>query len=329
MNIAIDIRELSIGNTGISQYTINLICCLKKNYSTDFFYLFTNKKYADSSLPGNFKIIVDGLNKNNTIYETFILPVLLKKYKINLFISPYYKLPFFTRVPKIITVHDIGFITFPIEYYARTRFYRMFAAPYLRICLAVSKKIIAVSEYTKFEILKKYGIASDKIIVIYNSINNSFSKNLKIEKIEKILALKKKTGNFIFSVSNYKPHKNIRNLITAFACIRKKIDLNLVLAGPSNIWRKEVEEHITECELNDRVFLVTPADNTELAEYYSAAEIYCHPSIHEGFGFPVVEAQSCGCPVISSPRTSLAEILGDSAVFFKPESPKDIPENFI
>ena len=127
MNIGIDIRELSSGGTGISQYTLNLINYIIQYDQTNSYFLFSNRPFELEKKNYGIQIIIFDKIKNNTVFEFFVLPFLLKKYKINLFISPYYKLPFLTSVPCIITVHDIGFITFPLEFYGRSGFYRFFA----------------------------------------------------------------------------------------------------------------------------------------------------------------------------------------------------------
>ena len=192
-----------------------------------------------------------------------------------------------------------------------------------------SSKIAAVSEYTKSEIIKEFNVNPDKIKVLYNSVNILFHKNIRNEKKTMISELKKKYGEFIFSVSNYKPHKNIKNLIDAFALIRDKCGLNLLLAGPNNIWKKNLNTLVNERKLADRIFFAEPEDNSELSAYYSAAVMLCHPSLFEGFGLPIVEAQSCGCPVVSSPRASLSEIVGNSGVFIEPDSSPDIAEKLL
>lgn len=330
MKIGIDVRELSIGSTGISQYTLNIINYLNKCNSklqADYF-LFTNKNYKNQNLSENFHIIIDNSFSNNTIYENIRLPYLIKKFRIDKFFSPYYKMPFLSPAPCIITVHDIGFITFPLEFYARSGFYRIFARQYLKLSLKFSKKIAAVSEFTKSEIIKEFHINPDKVSVLYNSVNICFHRNVLSEKKKQIEELKKKYGYFIFSVSNYKPHKNIKKLVEAFEIIKKNSDLNLVLAGPENIWKKNLQKYIQEknYDFDGRLFFSAPKDNEDLSVYYAAAEMLCHPSLFEGFGLPIVEAQSCGCPVVSSPAASLAEIIGDSGIIINPDSAQDIAE---
>ncbi|MBP7653755.1 glycosyltransferase family 4 protein [Candidatus Dependentiae bacterium] len=324
MNIGIDIRELSSGSTGISQFTLNLINYIIKTDKTNQYFLFTTKKFFLKNTSDSLKIVVYEKIKNNTLFELFVLPFLIKKYNIELFFSPYYKLPFFSFVPCIITVHDIGFITFPLEYYGRTGFYRFFAKFYLYFSLIKSKKIIAVSNYTKNEIIKKYKVKESKISILYNSINEVFCNDIQKQVEPDTAEAVRNYGDFVLSVSNYKPHKNIKNLVAAFSIIRSKTKLNLVLAGPKNKWRDEVKEYINDCGINDRIFFVTPAGNNELKLLYSSARMLVHPSLHEGFGLPPVEAQACGTPVISSDRTSLKEILNDACLYFNPESAEDI-----
>ncbi|HON55941.1 MAG TPA: glycosyltransferase, partial [bacterium] len=101
-----------------------------------------------------------------------------------------------------------------------------------------------------------------------------------------------------------------------FSKICKDIPENLLLAGPINDGMTSAKELVKKLNIENRVFFITPKNNNELAVLYAAAEIYCHPSMYEGFGIPPIEAQKCGCPVISSNAASLSEILEDSAILF-------------
>jgi len=330
MNIGLDIRELSVGSTGISQYTRNLLDFINYADSNNNYYLFANRQYTYSTAADTTAKIRTVISKlsNNTIFEQLLLPILLKNNKIDIFISPYYKLPLLSlsQVKKIITVHDIGFITFPIQYYGRTRFYRLFARHYLQLSLKAADHIFAVSEYTKSEILKYYKLPSNKISVLYNTVNEHFTSDAAANCSDIFREIVDRFGDYILSVSNFKPHKNIKNLLIAFAKLRNKTRWNLVLAGPMNRWSLEISRYAADCGLSDRVKFITPADNRELAYLYKTAKLYCHPSLHEGFGLPIIESQSCGCPVVSSDRTSLPEICGGSALFFNPDSPTDIAD---
>ncbi|HON57162.1 MAG TPA: glycosyltransferase, partial [bacterium] len=207
MNIGIDIREICVSNTGIGQYTRNLLNYLITKKSEHYnFFLYTNTGELNEfqkELPENFKFIK--YKTTNTIFDFYALPKLIKKNKIDLFFSPYYKFPYLAQCPCVITVHDIGFITFPIQYYARSRFYRLFASRLLEYSLNRSARIFAVSNFTKSEILENYNIPSEKISVLYNTTNKIFDISLKTIEKNKIENLRKQYGRFILSVSNYKP----------------------------------------------------------------------------------------------------------------------------
>jgi len=317
MRIAIDIREFAVSNTGISQFTGNLLKYLLSQKNEFEYFLFSNRQISDTAdkLPKNYKLILSQ-TKQNLLYEQFVLPKLLKSQNIDIYFSPYYKIPLFLDIPTIATVHDIGFITFPLQYYARSGIYRFFAKQYLLLSLKKSAKLIAVSNYTKQEIIKHYKISAEKIAVIYNTVNPIFSEDIKNKYNLEINTLKNKFGDFILSVSNYKPHKNIKNLIEAFAKIKSKINHNLVLAGPLNSRCLELQKLANSKKIDDRIFFVFPKDNLELAQFYSAATVLAHPSLHEGFGLPIIEAQSCGCVVIAANTTSIPEIVNDSALLF-------------
>ncbi|HPG30640.1 MAG TPA: glycosyltransferase family 1 protein [bacterium] len=329
MNIGIDVRELSFGGTGISQYTLNLINYIIQNDKINSYFLFSNKPFELKNKNAGFKIIIFNKIKFNPFFDFIALPYLLKKYSIGLFISPYYKLPFPVSVPCVITVHDIGFITFPLEFYGRSGFYRFFAKYYLYFSLLKSKKIFTVSNYTKNEILKNYKIDESKIHILPNSINEVFRKGERSDAEPAKTGTYNDFGIYALSVGNFKPHKNIKNLVIGFSKIISNSNLNLVLAGSKSKRRDEIEKYVETNGLGKRIFFINPKNNFELKNLYSSAEMLIHPSLHEGFGLPPVEAQSCGTPVISSDRTSLREILNDSCLFINPELPEDIAEKIL
>ena len=234
--ICIDCRELTENLTGIGRFTYNLISLFcEPEFNNYEIFLISNKNIFFPENQRTFKIIE---NCNNFYFEFFFVNKFIKKNNINFFISPYYKLPFisFNKCIKIITIHDIGFITFPSEFYARSNFYRLFAKKKLLNSLYNSDFIFAVSNFTKNEIIENFNINEKKIFILNNYINDEFlnlanNMNKKIE------------SEFILCVCNFKPHKNIKALIFAYNKYYEKIKIPLYIIGGAGIWFDKIKNY--------------------------------------------------------------------------------------
>lgn len=314
MKIGIDCRELTKNLTGIGRFTYNLISLLTEQEFDEFeLFLFSDRdiNYPDDSSVK--KIIVKSENFfNRILYEKKILPSIIKDNKIKLFISPFYKICDCEMEDciKIITIHDVGFITFPSEFYARSNFYRIFAKKKLLDSLYNSDYIFAVSEFTKTELINHFNIVPARIFILNNYINNellcSEEKNIKILPQE-----------FLLNVSNFKPHKNIKSLLIAYKKYFDKIKIPLLLIGGTGKWYNYIKKIIKENNI-ENVILKKNVSNVELSAYYKKAKLFVYPSLYEGFGIPPIEAMSFGCPVISSPVASIKEITNNGCVYFNP-----------
>ena len=173
--------------------------------------------------------------------------------------------------------------------------------------------IIADSISTKNDIIEILEIDAKKISVIYPGVNESFKE---IDDKSKELILKKynlKTP-FILAVGKNDPRKNLGRVIKAFK--KLTIPANLVIVG-SDGWGEDL---IRE----DKVTILKNIEAIDLPAIYGTASMLVYPSLYEGFGLPVIEAQKCGCPVITSQSGSLKEVVGDSALFVDPFSVNDI-----
>lgn len=188
------------------------------------------------------------------------------------------------------------------------------------IYLAVkrAKKILAVSEFTKNDIIKQFKVKPEKIAVTYEGV----------AELLKTPFIKGGRGDFIsrpylLYVGNAYPHKNLEGLIRVFSKINKnRSDLKLVLAGKEDYFYNRLKQYAKN--FSDNIIFPGYVPDKELAELYQNALIYVFPSFYEGFGLPPLEAMSHGLPVVSSNKTCLPEILGESALYFNPDDETDI-----
>lgn len=256
----------------------------------------------------------------------YIIPKKLRKYNIDLFFSPDgWNVPPLFR--SVVVMHDLNFIHFPknLPFLSRKYYERFFPQYAKNAC-----RIVTVSNYSKQDISKSFGIHPSKIDVAYNGSSEDF-KPLSEDKKK---AIREKYSNeyeyFIF-VGALNPRKNIYKLLTAFDdfCERTDNKIQLVIAGVpmfSSSFFHSKTDHLT---YKDRIHFVGRVDRQELASLVGAATALLLPSTFEGFGIPIVEAMYCDVPVITSNITAMPEVAGDAALLIDPYSVESISNAMI
>jgi glycosyltransferase involved in cell wall biosynthesis len=180
-------------------------------------------------------------------------------------------------------------------------------------------KIIAISENTKKDIIKFYGLKKDKIDVIH------LSSPLKPGTDRSIVPLNI-PARYILFVGDRFAYKNFTNFIHAAARQLKNADLFVVCAG-SNNFTKEESLILLEMGIEKKVLHYPFLDNMTLAYLYKHALCFVFPSLYEGFGIPILEAFTCGCPVVLSDSGAFPEVAGDAGIYFNPENIESIRES--
>lgn len=288
--------------------------------------LFVKPSFDASSLQGRFKIV--HFKSRNAFFRNFIeLPVLCFKYKLNLLHAQYF-MPFFSPCPIVCTIHDICFEHFS-DIFTKYEFFRQKLL--IRFAAKHSKKIITVSQMSKKDIADAYAIDQNKITVVYNAPKEVFKK-IEISDND-VSTIKTKYGiekNFILSVGNLQPRKNLIRLIKAFISSKKmnpSFDFQLVIVGKKAWMFDDIIKAAME-NSNDIVFTDYVSEG-DLVKLYNIANLFVYPSIFEGFGLPPIEAMACGVPVAVSNQSALPEVVGEAGVYFNPYDENDIAKKIL
>ncbi|MDP1688576.1 MAG: glycosyltransferase family 1 protein [bacterium] len=337
--IIVDVRLLSRGgSSGIEEYTTNLIDSLLKVSSDEEYLLFYNG-VNKVSLPAcwleNKRVRIVSKKIPNKLLDLssrlFKIPkVETLVGKADLVFSPHFNI-IGTKLPHVVTFHDLSFLHHPDFFSTRHRVWHWLQG--YRETARRAAQCIAVSEFTKSDLQDFLGIPSEKITVIYSGIHSSF----RVLKKDSIDLLKFKETNklnkpFILYLGTLEPRKNIPALIRAFDLLKSNPsfkDFELVLAGRVGWLSKELLREARMARNVESIRFFGSPKSDERALLYNASEIFVYPSFFEGFGFQPLEAQACGVPVISSNRTSLPEILGESARLINPWSIEEIHESLV
>lgn len=324
MNIAVNTRLLLKNKLdGIGWFTYESLKRITKNHPEHKFYFIFDRQYSNEFIfSDNIEPIIASPQARHPIlwylYFEFGVNNALKKSKADIFLSPDGWLSLKSNVPSVDVIHDLNFNHFPefIPWHVRQYYYSFFPKYAKK-----AKRIATVSEFTKNDISKKYGINKENIDVVYNGANTNY---LPINEITKKQIQKKYTnGNpyFLF-IGTIHPRKNLKNLLLAFDKFKKSNNSNLKLfvVGSKKWWPSDLEKAYNSMLYKDEVIFFGRASENQLKEIIPAAFALTYPSFFEGFGIPILEAFNCKVPVITSNSSSMPEIGGDAAIYVNPSS---------
>ena len=324
MRIGIDARFYGprVGGGGLGRYTAELVTALQEVDRENEYVLFLRKENFHECAITNAhftKRMVDV--PWYSFAEQREMPREIALAKVNLMHYPHWNVPIFSRVPFVVTIHDLILLEDPASSRATTRnaFLHGIKSIGYRIALEVaihrSKHIVAISEYTKRSILEHFRVPGGKISVVYNGVRPPAGA----EKVS--LAELGVQQPYILSVGNAYPHKNLETTLISFRklCVSDERTM-LVLAGKRDMFVEKLEAFALEIGIpSSRIrFVNTPTDSV-LARLYQDASLLVIASRIEGFGIPPLEALALGIPVAAGHASSLPEVLGNTVRYFEPD----------
>jgi glycosyltransferase involved in cell wall biosynthesis len=334
MRIGIDIRLIGKKRTGDETVIFNLVKQFARTETNHEFILFTdtnnektlNKISSHLGIIGknNFKIISLPAG-NKFAWNLWTLPHYLRKNPVDVYHTQYITPWFVPGNIKIITVvHDISFNFFPQFIKFSDLFFLKTLIP---ISIKRADKIIAVSQFTKDEIIKFYNIAPEKVECVYNSINEDFlTDDVSEEKFQQAKNKYNLPEKFILYMGTLQPRKNIPSLIEAFAKTKNKISgMKLVICGnrKAHNFDKKIDETIAKNNLSGDVHFPGYISEENKKAVFRLSQAFVFPSLYEGFGIPLLEAMSQKVPVLASDIPSLKEIAQNGALYFNTDSLDD------
>ncbi len=319
MDIGIIADALNSPSTGVGNYTKNLINGLQHTALGDDTVSLINSREVDAGLfptiviPNPFPVL-------KTYAWYLYLTKKLQKYDLAVIHNPTQAPTYFRLKQKyVLTVHDITTQVLPESHtnYRVTIYKELFPKT-----LKTADKIIAVSNHTKQDLIKYYGIPEDNIQVIYEAADSVF-KPPSLEEKETVARRYNLNFPYILYVGTLEPRKNILILIKAFEMLKEAdAGRKLVITGKKGWKYDSIFEYIAAKDLHRDVIFTGYVPNVDLPGLYNSADLLAYPSQYEGFGLPPLEAMACGCPVITSNTSSLPEVVGDAGIQIDPGNPK-------
>ncbi len=231
----------------------------------------------------------------------------------DLFHATEHLLPPFRHIRTVLTVHDLIYILFP-EYHLpmNYHFLRLMMPRFARRAGA----IIAISECTRWDLVRLWQIPEEKIHVIHEGIDARFRPPAGSHTAARVRASYGLPDRFALYVGTIEPRKNLPALLDAWQRLRSPCPL--VIAGKKGWLYEETFARVEALGLSDRVIFTGFVPDKDLPALYGAADVFVFPSLYEGFGLPVLEAMACGTPVVTTTGGSLPEVAGDAALLVDP-----------
>jgi len=234
---------------------------------------------------------------------------------------PSHVLPLIHPSVSLVTVHDLGYLQFPR---AHPFFQRLYLDVSTRWNARAASHVLTISEATKADLTREYGVPEHKVTVAYPGRDESLAP---VESTSRLRDVKERygiEGDYFLYLGTLHPRKNLARLIEAFAplCDRAL----LVLAGKRGWLTEPLFEKVRRKGLTERVLFPGYIPEEDKAALMSGAVAFVFPSLYEGFGFPALEAQACGCPVITSATSSMPEVAGEGALLVDPNDTAQIRE---
>lgn len=247
----------------------------------------------------------------------------LKKQQADVFVSPDGYLCLKTDVPQLSVIHDLNFEHFPEDLPKSASNY---LRKYFPLFAKKATRIATVSNYSKKDIVRQYGIDTDKIDVVYNGVGEHFTPVLTDLQVTVRKVHTDDQPYFVY-VGSLHPRKNISRLLLAFEEFRKESEpCKLVIVGERYWWNKDMEEVYQGLKHKDEVVFLGHLHKDELNNIIGSALAMTYISYFEGFGIPALEAMKCEVPLIAANATSLPEVVGDAGLMVDPYSVEEITE---
>jgi glycosyltransferase involved in cell wall biosynthesis len=243
-------------------------------------------------------------------WKHLALPIALARDAVDVFHSPTGTLPLVAPCPQVVTIHDLFAAIEP-------RWFRPRVAWQLRLtqrrAARVARRVIAVSERTRQDLVERYQVPPERIDVVWNGVDRERFSPAEVD----AEAVARRYGvpyPFILCVGSLMPWRNAPRLLRAAA----RLGRGLLFVG-RDIWGTDPTARIAAAHGWDRwARFAGYVPDAELPDLYRAAAVFAYPSLYEGFGIPPVEAMACGTPVVASTAGALPEVLGDAALLVDP-----------
>jgi glycosyltransferase involved in cell wall biosynthesis len=324
MRIGFDGTPLQHTRSGIGIYVEQLLSHLPLAHPEWEYLLYTNKPYSANGL-ASVRPVAGYFPGSRWLWMQFKLPRLIPQNKVDVCHFMNNSAPLRCPTPYAITIHDASLFRFS-QYHPRSRLLA------LRLLLPQvarrAQAVITVSEASRRELIDILRLVPEKVHVVHNAAGQDFKPLRDQEQRARLQQKYHLPSRFVLFVGTIEPRKNLLRLIAAFGQTqRDHPDCHLVLVGPEGwLMNGALAKETAAADLIGKVHYLGTVPQADLPGLYSLATLFAFPSLHEGFGLPLLEAMACGTPVLTSNCSSMPEVSGSAAYLVDPNSVASIAE---
>ena len=326
MRIGLDGKLLSLRAGGIGRYAINLTRAMLAEAAArrpDLEFVIFTAPQTSRRVMEEFRGSCDELflNARSSVLRSLaLIPAALRRMRVDVFHGmDHVGIPFVGRTGKyVVSVHDLIPLILPHTFPARHR-------AVVRLALArvrrQADRIIVPSHAVERDVLERLGVREDRVAVVAHGCEPRFQPAPDETALRPAAARYGLPPRYVLAVGTLEPRKNLTTLLRAFARLRGAAGdppPGLVLAGARGWLDSSIHDTVRSLGLEDVVRVPGFIDDDDLPAVYRGAEMFVFPSLHEGFGLPLVEAMACGVPVVASNSSALPEVAGGAALLVDP-----------
>lgn len=256
------------------------------------------------------------------LFESFVLPKLLRAAGVDVLWNPGNTAILHAPCPQLTTIYDLQYKHFPDDFNRATLRTLATLVPF---SARKSQIILTISEFSRHELVDLLHVPFQNVRVAKLAADASFAMELPGDFLaERVMTLTHYPNPFVLVVANSYTHKNLETAVRAFRLIADEFpEHRLVIIGRPRRGEPLLQQAIQELPDPSRVTRISYIEHKDLVALFQRAEVFLFPSLHEGFGLPILEAFCCGLPVICCRETAIPEVAGDCAIYAKSADPED------
>jgi glycosyltransferase involved in cell wall biosynthesis len=317
MRFSVDAHTIGCHLTGNEVYIRNLLNEFAKLDCPDEFLAYVSKPEAPSQLPE--RIATRWVSENPYKRLALDLPRGIREDRPEL-LHVQYTGPLFTKVPLVVSVHDVSYLEIPgcFTWYRREQLKMT-----VRRTVQKAAAVLTPSEFSRRAILNHYDLEERKVVVVPNAVSSQFrpmDRRVAWSALEEKFGVR---GPFVLTVGDLQPRKNHLGLLKAFEeAVRAHPQLphQLVFVGKETWYSKILHRAVERSSVKGRVHFTGFVEDSDLVSFYAGCDLFVFPSFYEGFGLPILEAMACGRAVACSNTTAMPEVADAAGILFNPRS---------
>jgi glycosyltransferase involved in cell wall biosynthesis len=326
MKIGFDAKRAFSNLAGLGNFSRNTISALTHYFPDNVYFLFhpgsSDQVFIAPENAEELKPRGPWWTNLKNLWRSFRIGGLAKENQLDIYHGLSHELPVGiekTGVKTIVTIHDLIYLRYPDYYSAIDR--NIYDRKFRHAC-RIADRVHAISEQTRQDLIRFFGVPATKIQVIYQSVHPRFFEPVDGTDKKQVQEKYQLPAKFLLNVGTVEPRKNLLAVLEGM--VSAEIELPLVVVGKPTSYQLKTQAFIEAHQEKLNVVFLTGVSDEELAILYQMAELMIYPSLFEGFGLPVAEALASGCPVITSNASSLPEAGGEAAMYVHPANVAEI-----